>query len=282
MRSERKPRRSTRRPEALASRQHAILALGHCGPTDKPLECLDHRSKCVRNALSVMTREIGDAARHEVGRLSLRIWWEEKSHLERILRTTGLSAFDSNLGMQHASGSEYGRGHLVFSSAIAFSFTDAVTGSTEHSDRLRHNASAVHQGSRPCLQGESIWATSKSTSMKSTAFRLACEPAGLARCVPGCRRPFRQLFGGAESGAFFAGTRVEVHKWSVDGVFMWTIHCERDDFASQVDVRLFRLNHNLRILGSAILALNVLYVWSRLSLLRVQAINKNSRNKQHQ
>jgi hypothetical protein len=103
-----------------------------------------------------MTREIGDAARHEVGRLSLRIWWEEKSHLERILRTTGLSAFDSNLGMQHASGSEYGRGHLVFSSAIAFSLTDAVTGSTEHSDRLRHNASVVHQGSRPCLQGESI------------------------------------------------------------------------------------------------------------------------------
>lgn len=68
------------------------------------------------------------------------------------------------------------------------------------------------------------------------------------------------------SGVFFAGTRVEVHKLSVDGVFMWTIHCERDDFASQVEGRLFRLNHNLRILGSAILALNVLYVWSRLSL----------------
>jgi hypothetical protein len=53
---------------------------------------------------------------------------------------------------------------------------------------------------------------------------------------------------------------------SVDGVFMWTIHCERDDFAGQVEVCLFRLNHNLRILGSAILALNVLYVWSRHSL----------------
>jgi len=57
-----------------------------------------------------------------------------------------------------------------------------------------------------------------------------------------------------------------MHKWSVDGVFMWTIHCERDDFVGQVEVRLFRLNHNLRILGSAILALNVLNVWSRLSL----------------
>jgi hypothetical protein len=156
-----------------------------------------------------MTREIGDAARHEVGRLSLRIWWEEKSPPGTNTRTTGLSAFDSNLGMQHASGSEeYGRGYLVFSAAIAFSLTDAVTGSTEHSDRLPHNASAVHQGSRPCLLGESIWATSKSTSMKSTAFRFACEPAGLPGVSPGAAGPSGSFSVGL-SGAFFAGTRVD-------------------------------------------------------------------------
>src|SRR5580704_7759010 len=64
MRAESRPRRSKRRPEALASRQHAILALDHCGPTDKPLEYLeiDHRSRSVRNALSVMTGEVGHAA----------------------------------------------------------------------------------------------------------------------------------------------------------------------------------------------------------------------------
>lgn len=104
MRSERRPRRSTRRPEALASRQHAILALDHCGPMDKPLECpaLDHRPDPLGKPLSVMTGEVGDAARHEVDSYPCAFGLRKNRQLERGLRETGLSVSGSNRRIQHS------------------------------------------------------------------------------------------------------------------------------------------------------------------------------------